>query len=126
MPTPPASLTKEIIGCFYEVYRVLGFGHLESVYTRALVVELGHAGLRSEREKPFEIEYRGVPVGTYRADLIVEQSVVVETKAGARIDPTCTPQLLNYLKACRLELGLVLYFGPRPTVKRVILSREQH
>jgi GxxExxY protein len=126
MSTPPASLTKEIIGCFYQVYRTLGYGHLESLYTHALVVELGRAGLRNEREKAFDVVYRGVPVGTYRADLIVEQCVVLETKAGARLDPNSTPQLLNYLKASHLELGLVLYFGPKPAVKRVILSREQH
>ena len=125
MTPPPASLTKEIIGCFYEVYRTLGFGHLESVYTRAMVVELERAGLRAERETAFEVIYKGVPVGTYRADLIVDRCVVVETKAGARLDPSSTPQLLNYLKAAGLELGLVLYFGPRPEVKRVILSREK-
>jgi GxxExxY protein len=125
MPTPPASLTKAIIGCFFNVYRELGFGHAESVYARALVVELGGARLRTERETPFEIVYRGVPVGTYRADLIVERCVVVETKAGARLDPNSTPQLLNYLKASHLELGLILYFGPKPEVKRVILSQHE-
>src|SRR4051794_27800386 len=111
MAPPPPSLTKEIIGCFYEVYRTLGYGHLDKVTTRALVAELGRVGLRPEREVVYRVAYKGTPAGTYRADLIVDGSVVVETKAGARLDPGSKPQLLNYLKACGLELGLVLYFG---------------
>ena len=70
-----------------------------------------------------DLVYCGVPIGVYEADLVVEQSVIVETKTGLVLDPVAQAQVLNYLKASRLPVGLVLHFGPRPVIKRVVRSK---
>lgn len=92
------------------------------MYANALTVLLGTAGLQVGREVPFEIVFHGRTVGCYRADLVVESKVVVEVKAGRAIDPFHTAQLLNYLRASRLEVGLLLNFGPSARFKRVVSS----
>ena len=120
---PLQELTGRIIGGFFEAHRRLGFGHLEAVYRRALAVELVHLGLPIEQEVPFELFHRGVSIGYYRADLIVASKIIVEAKTGLNLDPAALVQLLNYLKAAHLEIGLVLHFGPRAQIKRVIASR---
>lgn len=124
---PPVDLlhreiTGVILGAFYAVHSELGYGFLEAVYANALTVLLGTAGLQVGREVPFEIVFHGHIVGCYRADLVVESKVVVEVKAGRAIDPFHTAQLLNYLRASRLEVGLLLNFGPSAQFKRVISS----
>jgi GxxExxY protein len=91
----------------------------EKVYRRALVVELEYLGIHSRREVTFDLHHRGVPIGVYRADLIVESRVIVEVKTGMFLDPAVVPQTLNYLKASGLSIGLVIYFGPQLKVKRV-------
>ena len=116
---PYHDLTGEIIGAAYAVHNAKGFGFLERVYRRALVVELAHLGISSEREVSFPLYHRSVPIGLYRADLIVESRVVVEVKTGLLLDPAVVPQTLNYLKASGLSVGLVVYFGPSLKVKRV-------
>jgi len=116
---PDEDLTGVIIGAAYAVHNDHGFGFLEKVYRRALVVELAHLGVYSEREVPFTLYHRGVPIGLYRADLIVESTVIVEVKTGLLLDPGVIPQTLNYLKASGLSVGLVVYFGPSVKVKRV-------
>ena len=116
---PYEDLTRVIIGAGYAVHNDHGFGFLEKVYRRALVVELAHLGVHSEREVPFSLYHRGVPIGFYKADLIVESSVIVEVKTGLLLDPGAIPQTLNYLKASGLSVGLVVYFGPSVKVKRV-------
>lgn len=116
---PYVALTGEIIGAAYAVHRAKGFGFLEKVYRRALVVELEYLRIRSRREVTFDHHHRGVPIGVYRADLIVESRVVVEVKTGLFLDPAVVPQTLNYLRASGLSIGLVLYFGPQLRVKRV-------
>lgn len=116
---PHQDLTHEIIAACYAVYQALGFGFLEKVYLRALVVELGRRGLSCRREVPFVIAYEGVEVGLYRADLIVESLVVVEVKTGLLLDPASVSQTLNYIRASGLPLGLVCYFGPTMKVRRV-------
>ena len=93
-----SDVTNEIINAMYSVHDSLGFGFLESVYAHALVVDLRRRGLHVERNVPFEIVYRGVPVGRYVADLIVESKVVVETKVAKAIDATHRAQILNYLR----------------------------
>src|SRR5450759_1121720 len=100
---PLQELTGRIILAFFEVHRRFGFGFLESVYRRALAVELAHAGIPVAQEVPFELMHRGVSVGFYRADLIVASTVIVEAKTGLLLDPVAPAQLLNYLKAARLE-----------------------
>jgi GxxExxY protein len=116
---PYHDLTGAIIGAGYAVHNAKGFGFLERVYRRALVVELAHLGISSEQEVSFPLHHRGVPIGLYKADLIVESRVVVEVKTGFLLDPAVVPQTLNYLKASGLSVGLVLYFGPSLKVKRV-------
>lgn len=113
--------TREVIGAFYEIYRRLGYGYCEAVYQRALPIELTIRGLRAEREVPLTVHYRGEIVGEYRADLIVDGKVIVETKVGDRIIQAHEMQLLNYLSATGIRVGLVLNFGPRPTFRRLLL-----
>ncbi|MGH7559724.1 MAG: GxxExxY protein, partial [Gemmatimonadales bacterium] len=98
--------TGAILGAFYAVHSELGFGFLEAVYGNALVVVLEQARLKVQRQVSFEIVFHGRSVGTYRADLIVESRVIVEIKAGRAIIPQHAAQLLNYLKASGLQVGL--------------------
>jgi len=120
-------LTDKIIGVFYEVYNELGHGFLESVYERAIAIALSQAGMQVERQLPLEVTFRGHVVGDFRADLIVERSVILELKAAAGIDPSHEAQLLNYLRATEIEVGLVLNFGSKPQFKRMVFenSRKQ-
>jgi len=108
----------------YNVHTELGVGFAEPVYANALAVTLQNAGLRVERELPFEVLFRGVVVGRYRADLVVDKKVIVETKAVQRLDPSGTAHLRNYLRASGLCAGLLLNFGSKPEYKRVILTPE--
>ena len=122
---PHHELTHEIIGAAFRVHSVLGYGFLESVYRRALVTELGRRGLSAKQEQLFEVDYEGVTVGIYRADLVVESTVVVEVKAGSFLDPAALPQALNYLRASGLPVALILHFGLRADVKRVVAPRAE-
>jgi GxxExxY protein len=115
-------LTRQIIGVFYDVYNQLGYGFVESVYQHALPIELAKRALRSEREMPLAVRYDGIVVGAYRADLVVEEKIIVETKVAEKILPVHELQLVNYLKATGLNVGLILNFGPRPTFRRMYLS----
>jgi GxxExxY protein len=117
---PLSELTRDVIAAFYRTYDALGFGFLESVYRRALAVELRHAGLSVQREVPFELFHLGEWIGRYRADLIVQRQLIIEVKTGAALDLRAIPQLLNYLNVTKLPLGLVMFFGPNPKVRRVI------
>jgi GxxExxY protein len=120
-------ITNGIIGAMYDVHGSLGSGFLESVYVNALVVALQRRGLRPTRHAAFEIVYQGVTVGRYVADLVVDGKIVVETKVAKGIDPAHRAQLLNYLRASRLEVGLVLNFGATAQFKRVVsTSRGSH
>jgi GxxExxY protein len=119
---PLQDLTGQIIEAFLQVHHTFGYGFLESVYRKALAVELQRRGISIGQLVRYELTYCGVPVGTYEADLVVEQSVIVETKTGLVLDPVAQAQVLNYLKASHLPVGLVLHFGPRPVVKRVVRS----
>ena len=117
---PLSELTRDVCAGFYRSYDAFGFGFLESVYRRTLCVELRAAGLHVDCEVPFELTHLGECVGRYRADLIVEKKVIVEVKTGPTLDPSAIAQLLNYLNVTRLPVGLVLFFGPTPKVKRLI------
>jgi len=122
---PLSELTQDVIAGFYRTFSAFGFGFLEAVYRRALAVELRHAGLGVEKEVAFELFHLGEWIGRYRADLIVQQQLIIEVKTGSSLDPHAVPQLLNYLNVTRLPLGLVLYFGPKPKVKRVIRDKTR-
>lgn len=119
-----AELTGEIIGAFYTVYGELGYGFVESVYVRALALELFQRRIAVAREVPVTVLYRGVTVGTYRADLIVADTVVVQVKAGETTTDADRHQLLNYLRGSGKEVGLLLHFGPRAVARRVIATRR--
>ena len=124
---PHGELTNAIIGAMFEVHNVLGAGFLESNYANALAVELRLRGIPVERNVPFSVRYRGTVVGRYVADLVVDQKVIVETKVAKAIDPMHRAQVLNYLRASGLEVGLVLNFSTSAQFKRVVattLSRK--
>lgn len=118
--------TGAVLGGFFAVYTELGSGFLESVYARALAVELRLRGLIVEREAPVRVFYKGIEVGFFRADSLVERAVLVEVKAVERLISAHEQQVRNYLKATTLEVALLLNFGPRPTFKRFILSDRAH
>ena len=118
-------LTERIIGGFYAVHRALRGGFLESVYESALELELLEAGMTVQRQAPIMVWYRGRSVGEFRADLLVERTVVVEIKAARAIEPGHEAQVLNYLRATSYEVRLLLNFGPRPTFKRLVYSNER-
>src|SRR5688572_4768550 len=123
---PLQAVTGTIIASAFSVFRKFGYGFLEPVYRRALAAELRHRGVRVDQEVHFELFHHSEPVGSYRADLIVDARVIVETKTGAGLDPNAPIQLLNYLCAARLSLGLVVHFGPKGArVKRVVASNSR-
>lgn len=117
-------ITGEIISAFYAVYNELGYGFVESVYVRALAIELFQRRMNVAREVPVTVYYKGVTVGTYRADLIVADTVVVEVKAGEHPTDQDRPQLINYLRSSGKEVGLLLHFGPKAVLKRVIHTKK--
>jgi GxxExxY protein len=117
---PLSELTGDVIAGFYRSYDAFGFGFLEAPYRRVLAIELRQAGLRVETEVPFDLYHLGEWIGRYRADLIIERKLIVEVKTGPTLDPQAIPQLVNYLNVTKLPLGLVLFFGPKPKVRRVI------
>lgn len=118
-------LTQQIIGAFYDVYNQLGYGFLEKVYENALAYELGKRGFQLEQQRVIKVYYRGVLVGNYVADLIIEDVVLIETKAVKTLKKIHAAQLNNYLSATSIELGLLLNFGLRPQVKRLIFSNDR-
>ncbi len=116
------SITKTIIGCAYTVSNSLGCGFLEKVYENALVSELIKQGLKVKQQQLIKIWYNGVEVGDYIADLVVEDSVLIEVKTVEHLGNTQTAQCLNYLKATGIRVGLLMNFEtPRVEIKRVIL-----
>lgn len=117
-----AEITDQVIGAFFEVYRRLGYGFLETPYKNALAVELGFRGLKVAREVPVEIQYRGVGVGIYRIDMLVETKVLIEAKASTALSEADDRQLMNYLRATDVEVGLLLHFGPEPKYRRRVYS----
>ena len=120
-----SALTDRIIGCFYTVYRGLGYGFLESVYERALLLELRKAGLEAESQVPLTVLYSGQAVGEFRADIIVDDKVLLELKAAKSIEPVFEAQLLNYLRCTDIEVGLLLNFGPKPQVRRFVYDNRR-
>ena len=124
LPLIERELTREIIGAFYRCYNELGFGFLESVYRHALATELRARHLRAIEEYPIEVSYRGVAVGLFRADLVVNDRSVIEVKSTSVLGPTDKRQLLNYLRATELEVGLLLHFGPEPKFHRFADARS--
>ncbi len=118
-------LTNKIIAAFYKVYNTLGYGFLEKVYENALAHELRQQGLDIRQQMPIKVYYDGQVVGEYVADLCVEGCVIVEIKAAESLCPEHEAQLLNYLRATEIEVGLLCNFGPQPVFARKILTNDR-
>ena len=113
-------LTERIIGCAFKVGSKLGCGFLEKCYENALAYELRKLGLKVEQQVPLKVWYDDVVVGEYFADLLVEGTVIVELKAISGLDPIHSAICINYLAACRLPICLLINFGKRVDVKRIV------
>jgi GxxExxY protein len=118
-------LTEKIIRVFYEVYNELGYGFLESVYREAMRIALGQVGFRVEAEVPVPVSFRGRLVGVFRADLIVDGSVILELKTAESIGKAHEAQVLHYLRASEMEVGLVMNFGPDARFRRVEMRNDR-
>ena len=118
-------LTEQIISAFYEVYNKLGYGFLEKVYENALIKELILRGLTCEKQKPIKVYYNDEVVGEYFADIVVENKVILELKASESLCKEHTYQLINYLKATNIEIGLLLNFGKKPQIARKIFTKNK-
>ena len=118
-------LTEAIIRAFYDVYNELGHGFLESIYEEAMFRVLKNNGVSVQRQYPLSVWFRGEQIGDFRADLIVAENVIVELKAVKALEPFHEAQLLNYLRASDLEIGLLLNFGPTPRLKRFVFANEK-
>ncbi len=111
-------LTHKIILIFYKVYNKLGYGFLEKVYENAMMIEFRKEGIPAVSQSPIKVFYDEEIIGEYNADLLVDNKVIVEIKAVKRLADEHEAQLLNYLKATEIEVGLLLNFGPKPEIKR--------
>lgn len=112
-------LTEQIIGSAYRVYNTMGFGFVESVYEKCLLIELQKAGIQTQAQKPITVFYGDQIVGDFVVDMIVEDLVIVELKSVRRIVTAHEVQLVNYLTATHKDIGLLINFGPRKVeVKR--------
>jgi GxxExxY protein len=116
-------LTAKIIECAFKVHRSLGFGFLESVYRNALMIELPKSELQAEKEKRIQVYYDGQVIGDFVADIVVEDKIIVELKSVKEIHSAHEAQLVNYLKATGMEVGLLINFGDKVEIKRKVLDR---
>lgn len=121
-----SELTEQVIGIFYTVYNELGAGFLESVCENAFAAALGDAGLSVVQQAPIDVHFRGILVGEFKADLFVEGRVIVELKAVSQLGTAHEVQLINYLKATGIPVGLLFNFGPRPQFKRRVFDVLSH
>lgn len=113
-------LTHKIIGCFYKVHDELGAGFLESVYEKALMIELRAIGLQVENQKSINVFYKDQLIGEFKADILVEDKVIIEIKALSKLNNQHEAQLINYLKATKIKIGLLVNFGEKLEFKRRI------
>jgi len=120
-----ADLTEKIIGIFYDVYNELGYGFLECVYEESLVIAFQQSGLAINRQIALPVWFRGHKVGEFRADVLVENSVLLELKSARSLEPAHEAQLLHYLKSTEIEVGMLLNFGTRPQFRRLLFDNER-
>jgi GxxExxY protein len=118
-------ITQKIIKAFYNVYNTLGYGFLEKVYHNALLIELKKVGFNCFSEFPIDVYYEGTNVGKYFTDIIVDEKVIIEIKAKEAICKEHEYQLINYLKATDIEIGILLNFGKNPELKRKIFTNDR-
>ncbi|MBI3771611.1 MAG: GxxExxY protein [Gammaproteobacteria bacterium] len=115
------ALSEQVIGCAFEVSNRLGAGFLEAVYENALCHELTYKGVPFVRQKPLEVRYRGKIVGNYVADIVVGNRLLLELKALSKLSPEHDAQVMNYLNASGLKVGLLLNFGtPKLGIRRIV------
>ena len=119
-----SELSSNIIQAFYKVYNTLGYGFAEKVYENALAIELRKKGLFAQKQEKITVYYETEIVGEYFADIAVEHKIIVELKTVSQLNEDHEGQIMNYLKATPIELGLLLNFGPKPQVKRRILTNN--
>jgi GxxExxY protein len=120
-----SDLTDKVIGTFYEVYNELGFGFVESVYEEAMTMALQAKNMDVQRQLAIPVWFRGQKIGVYQADLVINGCVLVELKACKNLDSAHEAQLLHYLRATEIEVGLLLNFGPRSQVRRMAFGNER-
>ena len=118
-------LAERIIQIFYEVYNTLGWGFVENVYQNAMCFALKDAGIECKAQKKIAVYFHGHRVGDYKADIVVEDKIILELKAVSELCEAHVRQLSNYLKATRIELGLLLNFGETPQLRRWIYTNDQ-
>jgi GxxExxY protein len=118
-------ITDKILRAVYNVYNALGLGFLEKVYENALAIEMRSMGLRVAQQQQLKVYYHGQEVGDYRADLVVEGLVLIELKVADAVHEIFMAQVMNYLKATEIEVGMVLNFGPEPKFKRVVWTNDR-
>lgn len=115
-------VTEKVLGASFKVLNTLGAGFLEKVYENALSIELRRNGLSVENQKVIRISYEGTIVGEYQADLVVNGKVIIECKAASNLDPVHEAQLINYLKASGIHVGLLINFGrPKLQYRRLVV-----
>ena len=118
-------LTEVVLGVFYDVYNELGHGFLESVYREAMCVALHQKGLHVQKEVAIPVAFRGHIVGDFRCDILVNNCLILELKAAKGIDSSFEAQTLNYLRATKVEVALLLNFGPKPTFRRLVYENSR-
>jgi GxxExxY protein len=118
-------ITQKIIQAFYKVYNTLGYGFLEKVYENAMYIELTEIGLKVDRQKRVLVYYKEHVVGDYSSDLTVENVVICELKTNESLIEDNENQLVNYLKATTIEVGLLLNFGKKPEIRRKIYDNDK-
>ena len=120
-----SKLTEKVLGVYYDVYNEIGHGFLESVYNNCMFLALTKSGMAVRREVPVPVYFRGQDVGQFKADLVVEGCVLIELKAVHNLDRTHEAQVMNYLRATELEVGLLLNFGsPKPQFRRIVFENS--
>jgi GxxExxY protein len=118
-------LTEKILEIYFRVYNRLGYGFLEKIYENAMMVEFEKEGLRAVAQSPISVHYEGRMIGEYYADILVEDRVILEIKAARSLAPENEAQLLNYLRATNIEVGLLLNFGPEPEIRRKVFDNTK-
>jgi GxxExxY protein len=118
-------LTEKIIKIFYKIYNRLGYGFLEKVYENAMMIELKKEDIPALAQAPIKVIYDDEVIGEYYADILVENKIIVELKAAKNLSADNEAQLLNYLKATGIEVGLLLNFGVRPELKRKVFENSR-
>jgi GxxExxY protein len=119
-----SKLTERVIGVFYDVYNHFGPGFLESVYQRSMQIALQEIGIRADIEVAIPVFFKGQNVGEFRADMVIDESVLVELKVARSIDPAHEAQVIHYLRSTPLEVALLFNFGVKAEFKRFYLANS--